>query len=526
MTVRNLVRVSGTSIAITLASAAAQQDTRTTQTDPIRDSAIGTVNSGQVEDLLQKRQGVWQVEVMLNSAFWSKHHGAGAGTGVDSRYITRPDNPNSTPDLGDKPTDPATTDRQDKGLDDPANPWFNDPTKKNEDPQTTRPSHTHPTSPSTATQPADVAGQPGMMRLNGYAESSLVLGGPILQERIVVPTSGGAQFDADTDDNRDAALPNDFPDKPDAQQPDAIGAGLDDGSFRGISFLEFNESDKTYDIVFLTNKSEGIKYDSGHFDAQRNRIVFRGRGGDMRHDTTEWSPTKDRQWQNDWDSRETGDPSHDNLGDPSHDNLGDPDGDRRDDATRDDHRDPARDTLNDPTRDNLHAPSRDGTATRGQAGAPDTMDSVVVVLEFIDDDTHRVTMYDTGSTTWPMSDRPSDLRDDLDHDLNNDINELDDDAGGIDDDANTLEDDVEDFNDQSGQREADDDIDDLDNRSDDALDTARPDATRTQPGVDSPIRTSSEFGRVIYQATYTRAPGSMEASIRSMIDREITVASR
>lgn len=511
MTVRSIICVCGTSIAIGLAGATAQQDSqpeRTTRTLQPERTTTTTTGTSQVDDLLSKREGVWQVEVQLNKEFWSKMGSGRAHSKVDQTYITEPGERDRTPPVitDDNDIDRTDPNKPNEDQDDPANPWYNRPGETDTRTQpglTDRPDRTTTTATTTI--------QPGMTRLTGYAESNLVLGSNCLQERIVVPMSGdlgmhNQNLDDVNRDNQD--LENRDLDNRDLDtQPstDAMGA-MGDG-YRAISFIQFNDDNRTYDMVFLSNHTEGMKYESGYFDAERNRIVFRGKHdmGSTRS-TTDWS-TRTDQPSIDWRSTD------DNKTDRPSDKPAP--GEQTDTVPDHTNRTPGQQPD---TRPGYTEP---GQVDRMQSPAHTGLKDVVVVLEFLDDDTHKVTMYDASSTSG-HKDWQTDPSRDTDIDVDADLDDTDVDIDADIDDDRDLNDQLED--------DRDDALDepDLDDVQDDANDTKRDwskqpsDTTRLG---DQSMR-SGEFGRIIYEATYTRAPSSMEASIRSMIEREITVASR
>jgi hypothetical protein len=528
MTIRSLIHVCGTSVALGLAGVAAAQQDAVNRSQPTTDNlTTTTASANDVDQLLEKRHGVWRVDLMVASDFWHRSGVSHRPGAVDQRYVTP-----GQPDHLDKPG------QQDK--EDPSNPWNRQPDARPAPDRLDQPGQVDKENPSSpwwddedqrnrAGQPADAHLQPdaaGMTHLSGYAECDLVLDESILREHIVVPMAG-EQLD-----------PN--------AQPDP-NQRLSDGSYRGITFIEFNKDSKSYDMVIVDNMSEGIKFDSGYFDAQLNRIVFRGQGNMHTADSWRTQPADPN-----WSDPTRVDPTRtDPVRDPT-----DPTRDKSDPVYPDrDETDPNNPDRFDPNRDTIRptetAPPgavdrtvQPDTQWRQNAGAKGKgLENVVVVLEIVDDNTHRVTMYDTSAGTQPMTDpnwrdRPSGLDDDVDDadDLNDDLDDAADDLkDDLDDAADDLDDDLDD--------DIDDDLDDADDlndaddrQDDDVLDQNRREAddaitsprqpTTTQPTTAQPIRTSGEFGKVIYQATYTRAPASMEASIRSMIERETVLVSR
>jgi hypothetical protein len=510
MTVRRLICVCGSSVALGLTSASAQETTTTDRQNDTLTRSLQTGSAENVDRILEQRQGVWRVDVMLSEDFWKK---SGSGhTGVNQKYVT----PGQRSVGGDttKPTggqDATQTDRttppagQEK--DDPSNPWFKQPEGQQRDATTQT---GQPATTNRATQTA----MPGMKHMSGYADCDMVLGDNVLHERIVVPTAG-----------QDLGIPADDQTDP-AAQTDMTGG---DG-FRGITMISFNEDSKTYDMVMLTNQHEGIKYDTGIYDAQRNRVVFRGGAsnesgsGDLMDKPTKWQDkpadqrTGDNSWQTDPnrdrdDSRNQGDLTDDQTDPLDRDRLTD---DQTDSQNRDDLTDNQADSGDrydlDPTPSSTRQPATDSMTHRPQGHS-----NIIVVLEVVDDNTQRVTMYDASAasgldtTTQPRDwDRPA----------TDDVTDLDKDRTTT--DSTNLDQDRE--NDLNNDLDDDRDIgDDFDGRKD--RDPLNQDSgqTRSQP---STTMAGSEFGKIIYQATYTRADSSREASIRSMIDREIVVASR
>ncbi|HZW10264.1 MAG TPA: hypothetical protein VFF69_10215 [Phycisphaerales bacterium] len=544
MTVRRLICVCGSSVALGLTSASAQNTTTTERQSGTLSNTPQAGSAENVDQILEQRQGVWRVDVMLNEAFWSKmgsgHSTTTTTTGVDQRYITPGERglggDTATKTTGQTGTQtgtqtnkPADTTHTEK--DDPSNPWFKDSGENKQDAATT--GRTGQSGQQAGQTGQTMTSQPGMKHLSGYAECDMVLGDDVLHERIVVPTAG-----------EDLGIPSDG--QQDTTPPSDMTGGE---GFRGITMISFNQDSKTYDMVMLSNHYEGIKYDTGIYDAQRNRVVFRGQADKSSGSTGMSDPSRTTDWQTKPSDRPASDDAW--RTDPSRDQ---PDS-LRQDRELDRETDPSTDTLIDPD-----ISPTDPSATRTQP-LTDTyskpmqrgFENVIVVLEVVDDNTQRVTMYDASgsmpsdiTTTPDRWDRPAtdnlDREDDLDTDLSDDLeDDLDDAADDLDDATDDLDDAADDdLDDDTLNDNLDDDADvgdDYDGRKNQDAPNKDQDALKTDPTVRTtpstvtrtqPLTTAAtgEFGRIIYQATYTRADSSMEASIRSMIDREIVVASR
>lgn len=446
MMTRKFMCVCGAAASLGFAGVAlAQQDN---QQNRQPGATTGIQSQQGIEDLLKDRAGVWQVDVKLNKDYWSKMRGAGK---TDSK-LGQP----GTKTI--QPGDPA------KRQDDPSQlDWQQD---KQQD--------------RTGNQPAldnqQAHGSQNMISVKGFAESELVLGEPILRERIVVPMGEKVEFQP----GGDAADQN-------RNQPQQDLAGdLDENAFRGISFIQFNKDANTYEMIFMSNHQGGMKYDTGYFDKQRNRVVFRGKSASA----PGWNQDNMTGQPGDRNNRDNRDRQPGQPGQPG--DWSDRDNVDRQPAQRE--RDPL--TID-----------RQQPQQLGQSGRQG-LDNVVVVLEIVDQDTHKVTMYDVGMTPGRSPITDQNWRDDLKDDMQDRDNELDDFRDNLEDQKDEFE-------------------SDLDRRQDDLGD---PNRNLDQPGQLSgqpqTTRTAGDFGTVIYEATYTRAPSSMEASIRSMLDRETTVVSR
>ncbi|MBK7403557.1 MAG: hypothetical protein IPJ41_02700 [Phycisphaerales bacterium] len=415
MNCRNIIQISGLCAALCATGAVAQNETGR---QPVSTTSAAP---GDVSRIIQEQLGVWRVDVTLDQDYlWRMH-----ASGVDQRYITMPgedrdqrrrDTPSTTPK-----TKPDSAPSQ--------QPWSAQPDK----------------TPSTS-QPSGVAPE-GMVLLSGYAETEAVLDNT-LRERLVFPDASNlsGSSPAGDDDHRGGAEHSDKPNRghqPDSTsrtgQPGAAGRPTDRDGFGGISFIEFNPDGHTYEMAMLCNMSKGIQTQEGYFDAQDKRVVFRSSSntigdaapGSDPHPTT--SP--------DSSSRPSSRPT------PSQPSSSQP-GEVRPD----------------------HAWSSHGMSS---------LSDCIVVLEIVDDDTRRVTMYDGNRDAWQPEDsnneRGATGRDDQDH---------------------------------SGAN--------------------RDPASRRQENASNPsgTRPIGDMGRVIYQATYTRVPTTQESRIRSMIDDQIVVAKR
>jgi len=254
-------------------------------------------------------------------------------------------------------------------------------------------------------QPADRQLPPSeadMVRLEGFAETNLAIGGSVLCERIVLAGPG-------------------------VKPADTIGARNMPDAFQGISLLGFDEGADRYTIAIAGSHYPGrIHHGSGSFDTQQRRIVFEGMGGSRAMDMM----------------RPSHEPGKMEPGTPHQPGHTPETGDRRPGQ--------APDQLGD--MDSRQPPGRSPAMPMHDRG-------VRVVLEVLDQDHHRVTMY-RGS--GPEGLRPA-----------------------------------------------------TPNEPNRKNQPARPE----QPGR-AGEQAGAEQGTVIYRATYTRASGQEESNIRGMLQRE------
>lgn len=657
MNIRKLTYVCGTSISLGIAGVAvAQQDSanrnaqrdsqRTTTDDRARQTeAPRLISATNVDNLLKSREGVWEVEVMLSKDYFTRmasrtstrpgntgldrntttdydRNNTAGGTDVNREYIE----PNTVDGEGRLKRDPGEITRDDDNTeadrdadarrnnqnrtDNATDNQTDDPKYNISDRLYTKRSGGDPDAANNADQNRGAQNRTGtqnelrnewdgnnthtpdaegMITLRGYAESDLVMNNNILRERIYVPA-------------------------------DAQHAGMADG-LRGVSYIEFNEADNTYDVVFISNHNQGIHHDTGRFDTQGNRLVFRGErdGAGTYQSDSRWNsadpasrsinPEQDRN-PRDADALDREDEYEARFRNQNRDNLDDnarrelekqaereaehlrdsredraealreaqekqreadeklrearkdiQDGDRQDLSQQEREVEEARRRLEQRRQEMQNneydrAPmNRDGQLDQTRDAYPENrwqtagsgMDDVVVVLEMIDDNTHRVTMYDVGTSggAYPLTgtDRWNDADgrarwngDDADDNADRN-NSRDLDRGRTDRNNSDRQDDDLADNDATLHTDRDQPV-----RTDPSrTDAGRTDATRTNTNTnnanrnadntgvraDQPVRTAGEFGRVIYQATYTRAQASAESRIRTLLDEEGTrVSSR
>lgn len=263
--------------------------------------------------------------------------------------------------------------------------------------------------------------------------------------------------------------------KPDG---DTVASSLPADAMQGVSYLSFNPDTKRYQAVFIANHVDGIQTEEGYFDAQRNRIIFRS-GTDASDGQRNWN--QDQNWNQDRED------AQDRWQDQKEDweDQREQREDRREEWREDaeEAREDARERLgNQP--DRARRPQIAGRSDDLRVGA------TVVVLEFVSDDKQKVTMYDlSGPRMTPSS--PIER-------LNQDRENQDDliQREGLDQDRQTQ-----------------------DRQTRDRLNQ-----DRNQPGDQTQQR--SQLGKIVYEATYTRAPRTAEADIRSLLEFEGTRVSR
>lgn len=209
--------------------------------------------------------GVWRVDVTVNPELWM-HSGAGkvdrtkspSGVNQPNQALRDPTRPTTDPERTTKtpPVDPkrdATVNPND-----PDNPnRIKDPFKRDTD-------SSRAGQPG-STQPGSVEKMIGGKSFVGYAETRLIMGDHILQQQIVVPD-----------------MMNDGLGREPGRVDGAPGAGNDmvtnNGMYRGMSFLAFDDAANEYTIVFLDSRRGEIHCDKGTYDESSRRIVFYGKG--------------------------------------------------------------------------------------------------------------------------------------------------------------------------------------------------------------------------------------------------------
>lgn len=335
--------------------------------------------------------------------------------------------------------DPAWWDNK-KGMKrgtDPAHQGRNDPNHND-------PSRSNPD----ASRPSNVA--TGMNdNLGGVTRSSMF--GSILRSHTVL---ADGPLDTAAGRDTDASAPS--------RDRSAAASLRDDGLCRKLSFLSFDKSTRQYSAVFMDDKSGEIEYRTGSYDAGARRIVFNSRGGHGADRSLGW---------------ESGDPGRVS---PS---PGAP-GQRPGDTTG---------TTPGADPDRALQPGRpDGEtamAWRGNKGHR-------VVLEILDSNSHRVTMYEdwgfgTGSptsTTTPTTTTPASP------------------AGGQPTPT-------------PGTPSSTPGSPSTTPGTPGSPATTTPPST---PGTTTSQPSTGEFGRILYEATYSRLTATDEAKYRSWIDKADT----
>lgn len=194
-------------------------------------------------------------------------------------------------------------------------------------------------------------------QLTGMAETRLVLGGSVLR--------GNAYMTKGEGDTRKTAGRNDS-----------------EQAMHGISYISFNAETGSYTAVFMSSRDSEIMYNTGTYDTANRRIVFNANGSSSTSQSDAWSdrdPMNRDRTNRDRDTRDRADRDQPGREGEARNPWANPD-------ERDDNR-------------------RTGTTTPGQDG------DVTVVLEVLDDDTHRVTMYKGTPNLAANNARPGNMRD-------------------------------------------------------------------------------------------------------------------
>jgi hypothetical protein len=158
------------------------------------------------------------------------------------------------------------------------NPKPVDPSRPNDQTKPTDPNRTNPGQPNDPSKPADPnnpdriqdpfkrtepgAGSGEMKQYVGYAETRLILGDNVLQEKIIIPDmllSGAGK----TPGRVDGA-------------PTTVPTSADDNMFRGLGLISFDPSSQEYHCVFVDSRSGTMHHDTGTYNESEKRLVFDG----------------------------------------------------------------------------------------------------------------------------------------------------------------------------------------------------------------------------------------------------------
>lgn len=254
-----------------------RQPDRTTPTTPKYRSTTG---QQMAPSILRDMEGVWRVEVQCGAAFSGLEHGKQGG------------------DVRMKGTEPSRTNEPDRSPDatkrDNENRTPGQPSSEND-----RDNPNHIKDPLQRSQPGEGAGLTGAKTYVGYAETQLVLGDNILQQRIVIPemmrmgagpmgvkmgsnenstNSNNVGNGNNTTNPNKANNPDNRDDRDIASRGSAIGANSDE-MFRGLSYISFDEGSQRYHCVFMDSRSGSMHCDSGTYNESAKRLEFNGKAG-------------------------------------------------------------------------------------------------------------------------------------------------------------------------------------------------------------------------------------------------------
>jgi hypothetical protein len=199
--------------------------------------------------VLRDLEGVWRVEVRCSGEHWKMDKDRMSQPNPAPVNPSRPNEPNPTKVNNPNPSKPA-----------PDNPADNNP-----NPSKATPDNSQPNNPNRVQDPFKRDTQPGtgtgeMKEYVGYAESRLILGGNVLEEKIIIPdmmTTGTGR----TPGRIEGA-------------PTTVPTSVNDEMFRGLKFLSFDPSTQRYTCVFMDSRSGQIHQHSGTYNESEKRLVF------------------------------------------------------------------------------------------------------------------------------------------------------------------------------------------------------------------------------------------------------------
>jgi hypothetical protein len=236
------------------------QPDRTPATTPATPT-YGSNTNLKAPSILRDMEGVWRVEVQCGSEFSRMEHGK---EGVDTRM--KPAEPNRINDPNQPDANKRENDYKTPGQ--PANENDRDNPNRIKDPlQRSQPGENN-------------ASLMGSKTYVGYAETQLVLGDNILQQRIVIPemmrTGSGRTGAAIAPDNTNTNNVGNGNNTTRTTTSPALGANSDE-MFRGLSFISFDEGTQQYHCVFMDSRSGSMHCDSGTYNDSEKRLVFNGK---------------------------------------------------------------------------------------------------------------------------------------------------------------------------------------------------------------------------------------------------------
>lgn len=232
-----LTTICGTALA--LSAPALAQDAKPSETQAqTRTVQTRSATKTDAQSILRRLEGLWSIEVRVNEALWNMK-------GVErDNWSNRNDPKRSTTNREDLTN--HTIDHNRQAENDRTQPDSDRPTID----RTNRPAHAYDGS------------QPVQSRtMRGAADTSLIMGGKILRERAFINNTMDASSSASGEQDRRTGAARINP----------------SSSMNTLSFISFDEGSGTYSAVFMSSKDGMMHFDSGEYDASRNRIVFEGR---------------------------------------------------------------------------------------------------------------------------------------------------------------------------------------------------------------------------------------------------------
>lgn len=249
-----LLLACGTIMSVMTAGALAQNEQPSKPTQPIPDRPViepvfpttpsKTTTSTSAPDILRQMEGVWRVEIQCNHDHWNKD-----GMNTPNRMSQ----PNSQPNP--RPVDPSRP---------------NDPLKPTDQDRTNPTQPTDPSKPADPNNPDKIQdpfkrNQPGvnsgeLKQYVGYAETKLILGGNVLQEKIIIPdmlATGSGKTPGRIDGS-----------------PTTVPSSADSNMFRGLGLISFDPGSQQYHCVFVDSRSGQMHHHTGSYNESEKKLVF------------------------------------------------------------------------------------------------------------------------------------------------------------------------------------------------------------------------------------------------------------